>query len=840
MFVLISLLIFQNFQPLQYIDPLDRMPAHYEAYAVACSQMPFTWKVISSHDAGRQDLIIIMVNDSLYPSIQSSVSQYIQDLTDEGYSTLVMTMLGGTPADIRALLIAQLPNDLIGTVMIGDLPIAWWEDGPYGEDYPVDLFYTDLNGTWTDTDSDGKYDSHTGPTAPDIWAGRLYASHLTYDNEVCLINNYFHVNHEYRTGALTLPDKGLVYNEVTWYPNDHGMGNLYTDVTMVNSENTTTAYDYKNRLEQEFQFIHLIAHSSCWAHTFFLQYEQPGGGSVFSFEIPFVNPKAFFIFLNCCMAARFTEIDNLANWYAFSRSYTQVVIASSSLMYGIDDMPGFYTALANDSTLGAAFKMWHQANYDWFMGTLVLGDPSLKILSPTQCLVQHETPHYSGPATAQWTLYQVENSPFVNGHPSMGHGQDDLWIFWDSGRIVRSDTYGSFFTGSGFAPAESIAWHEYYDFYPAAATDHSGRLWVCWQSFRDYNQNYDHFNIYSTYYFNNAWSVPQHIQPMGGWHDVQPDLAAGSDDKVWVIFTSFRDGNANIYVSNADAGGAWSSSSALTQTPEDETGPAIAVDLDNNAWAFWTAANSGHYHIYGREYTGAWHDVFTVDTSRFDNAGLDAAIDSLNQVWLVWHRWINDQSDIYYSYYDGSQWLAPQSITSDPAHDLLASITIDALGRPWICWMSDRDGDWNIYSSYYDGGWTIPAAVTQDTAQDIDPVIMGDDQSEVWISWASNRNDYWNIFACSTDITDIREHDPVVHEQERILINPNPFSRIVQFTAPGPIEIKIYNSAGRLVLKTESRNGIYFWRPAGLSPGVYFARIQTGDSQEYVKVIYVK
>jgi hypothetical protein len=839
-FFLIGFFIFQQFQPLQYVDPLNRMPSHYEEYAATQSKMPFTCRIISTQDRARQDLIVIIVNDSLYPRIQGAISQYVQDLANEAYSTQLITTMGGTPEDIRNLLIAQVPNDLIGAVMIGDLAIAWWEESSYGEDYPIDLFFTDLNGSWTDTNSNGKYDLHTGSVEPDIWVGRLYASRLTYDNEARLINNYFNVNHQYRTGALSLPDKGLVYNEVTWYPNDHGMGNLYNDVTMVNNENTTTAYDYKNRLDQEFQFVHLIAHSSCWAHTFFLQNELPGGGSVFSFEIPFVNPKAFFIFLNCCMAARFTEMNDLANWYVFSHSYTQVVIASSSLMYGVNSMGGFYSALSSDSTFGAAFKQWHQVNHDWFMGTLILGDPSLKVLSYSQGVVRTKEPYYSGYAAADWTTYQVENSQFVNGHPSMGYAQNDLWIFWDSGRIVRSDTYGSFFTGSGFAPPESIAWHEYYDFFPAAATDHSGRLWIAWQSFRDYNQYYDHFNIYSAYYFNDSWSAPQYVPPMGGWHDVQPNLAAGSDDKIWIVFTSFRDGNANIYVSNASSGSTWINSYALTQTLEDETDPAIAVDQNNNVWAFWTASNSGHYHIYGRKHTDVWHDAFAVDTSLANNAGLKAAVDSFNRVWLVWHRWVNDQSEIYYSYYDGAAWLSPAPITNDPSNDVLPSITIDGLGRPWICWMSDRDGDWNIYYSYYDNGWNLPGVVTADPGSDIDPVITSDDQSRVWIGWVSNRNDYWNIFASYTNITKIQEHTPVVYQKPGVKIAPNPFSKTIRFESYKPIDIKIYNSAGRLVAKSKSSNGVYHWEPEGFSPGIYFAQIKTENNQEYVKIIYVK
>ncbi len=840
MIFLIGIFVFQNLKPLQYIDPFDRIPSYYGEYVATQIKMPFTYKVISSFDQPRDELIVVVINDSLYPRIQNSIDRYIQDLTNEGYATQVITALGGTPEDIRNLLIAQVPNGLVGALLVGDIPIAWWEESSYGEDYPIDFFFTDLDGNWVDTNGNGIYDQHNGSVSPDIWVGRLYASRLTYDNEVRLINNYFDTNHQYRTHALTLPNKGLVYNEVTWYPNDHGMGYLYNDVTVVNNANTTTAYDYKSRLGQEFQFVHLIAHSSCWAHTFFLTGGAHGGGSVFSFEIPFVDPNAFFYFLNCCMAARYTETNNLANWYLFSRSYSQVVIASSSLMYGVSSLANFYQALSNDSTFGDAFKKWHQSNYDWFMGTLFLGDPSLKVLDHPLSLVTKGETHYSGHVLVDWTTYQVENSLFVNGHPTLGNGQNKVWIFWDSGRIVRSDTYGSFFTGSGFAPPESVAWHEYYDFFPTTAADNAGRLWVAWQSFRDYSQYYDHFNIYSSYHHNNSWSTPQYVRPLDGWHDVQPALAAGDDDKVWIAFKSFRDGNANIYVSNATSGGSWINSYALTQTLEDETNPAIVVDQNNDVWVFWSSSAQGHYKIFGRKYSGTWQDVFPVDTSSADNVSVKAAVDSLNRVWLVWHRWIDNQAEIYYSYYDGNDWLTPGPVTSNSADDILPSITVDEVGQPWICWMSDRDGNWNVYCSYYSNGWTIPGAVTTHPESDIDPVIISDDSSRVWIAWATNRNDYWNIYAACTDITAIKEQPIISHQIFNIEISPNPFHNAIHFESHIPFEVRIYTVAGRLLKEFKGNKKSYSWQPGELAQGIYFAQITTDIYEKYVKIIYIK
>lgn len=795
-------------------------------------------KTVEYSDSG---LVAVIVYDSLYPEIQISIDRYVQDLINEGYNTKVITASGGNPEDLRNLLINELPNNLVGAILIGNLPVAWWEESSYGEDYPVDFFFTDLDGNWSDNDGDGIYDSHSsgsGDVLPEIWVGRLYASRLTYGNEAAFINEYFDRNHSYRTGNLTLPFRGLVYNEVTWYPNDHGMGNLYSNVSVINSENTTTAYDYKTRLNQQYQFVHLVAHSSCWAHTFFLQGGAGGGGSVFSFEMPFVDPDAFFYFLNCCMAARYIETNNLANWYLFSRSYSQVVIASSSLMYGINSMDGFYTALSDSISFGEAFKDWYSSNYNYYMGTLMLGDPSLKVMDYT-VHVEDDESSYEGKRDMSWSIYQVENSQFVNGHPEVGMADGKIRIFWDSGRNVRSDTYSSYFMGSGFSSPDSIAWHEYYDFFPSVTTDSAGRLWLAWQSFRDYSSYYDHFNVYTCYLDNEIWSSPEHVDPMGGWHDVQPALASCSkSNTVWAAFKSYRDGNSNIYVSHTDNSYNWINSYPVTQTEENETDPDILVDKNDNVWVFWSGIFNGRYHVQGSKYEGSWSNVFTVDSGKTENMAVQSAVDSLNQIWLVWHRFINNQGDIYYTYYNGSQWAEPQPLTGDTTDDILPSITIDSQGNPWVCWMSERNGSWDIYYSCNDGGWNMPQPVTVDTAQDIDPVILADDSMRVWISWASNRNDYWNIYAGCADISSIKE----IPDKKKFVVKhaPNPFYDAVMFESDTPFGLEIYDVSGKLIKSYKYVDSKYIWKPENLPCGVYLARVKNKNYIHTLKLIHIK
>jgi len=162
--------------------------------------------------------ILVIANSSLAPSIHSSLEQYVSDLQTEGYKTVLHIMDSEeSPSNLRNFLKQkwEANNNLEGALLVGDLPIVWFEInkdiGGYYSKFPIDLYFMDLNGSWNDSDEDGIYDEHLngeGDTYPEIWIGRLTASPLDGD-ESELINNYFQKNHAYRTGELTLNKRAV-------------------------------------------------------------------------------------------------------------------------------------------------------------------------------------------------------------------------------------------------------------------------------------------------------------------------------------------------------------------------------------------------------------------------------------------------------------------------------------------------------------------------------------------------------------------------------------------------------------------------------------------------------
>ena len=350
--------------------------------------------------------IDVLVNSSIYNEIQSSLEQYKKDIEALGYNVSIYSGSWGTPEDVRSFLQGELSNGLIGCLLVGDIPEAWYEmysdpssGFPPYEEFPMDLFYMDLDGNWTDFNDNGLYDMHNGTTAPEIWVGRLKASTISND-EVSLIKNYFNKIHKYRTRNITLPQRALSYIDDDWvdWADDwnSNVSLLYNNTTLVKNKTTTCRNDYRDiRLTENYEWFHVALHSSSYEHFFKVndEYERDDNGdyaTVTSYNISTINPHCLFYNLYCCSAARYTDPNYLGGNYTFADTYGICVVGSTktgSMLH----LGEFYGPLGQNKTLGEAFKewftVWGEDDPKWSYGMVILGDPMLKLnyppISPT-------------------------------------------------------------------------------------------------------------------------------------------------------------------------------------------------------------------------------------------------------------------------------------------------------------------------------------------------------------------------------------------------------------------------------------------------------------------------
>jgi len=322
----------------------------------------------TSSAEAQKPLIVVFVEASIFEDVRASLEGYVADLEGEGYlvdAISTVQLPDDTPAGIRAYLQQNQERGLVGSFIVGDVAIAWYEVGT--RKFPTDLYYMDLDGVWTDADGDGAYDTHTGDVAPEIYVGRLKTPANSSD-QVALINNYFDKNHRYREGSLSVPWwRALVYVDDDGIKQAHqaeyALGRLATDVTYVIDPYTTNATDYKDRLKDPlgFQWVYLMVHGSYSNHTFKVPIEpsvSQWDGTVYSSDYSVIDPRVLFYHFVVCSAARYSESDYLAGEAVFAKNYGLLALGSTDYSFDMFPLGDFYGSLSERRVIGASFREW--------------------------------------------------------------------------------------------------------------------------------------------------------------------------------------------------------------------------------------------------------------------------------------------------------------------------------------------------------------------------------------------------------------------------------------------------------------------------------------------------
>lgn len=389
---------------LQYTDKDDRKPQTFAQYTriapgkklklVEKPRPAFAKELVYLRDFSVRLFfrrkILVLVNHALYPAVQASVDQYVADLAYEGHYAEVHTIDGGTPVEVRDFIRSKNP---LGVVMVGSVATAWFEmaDDFFGEstEFPCDLYYMDLNGTWNDPDSDGKFSDHPTNVNPEVWVGRIWTP-TENGNDAALINDYFARNHAYRKGRFGYSNKALAFVEDDWI----GFGDCAFDsmfdpanIETITDPAATTPARYKAEVQQHRAWAQINAHSSPGGHSI----SAAGGGEwIPSAYLRDTNPpNAYFYNLFACSNARFTQADYMAGWYIFDKAggstCNGLAAVGSTKTGSMLFFENFYGPMGAGKSIGDAFVDWWKAlgpDHDlgerqWHYGMTLLGDPTL-------------------------------------------------------------------------------------------------------------------------------------------------------------------------------------------------------------------------------------------------------------------------------------------------------------------------------------------------------------------------------------------------------------------------------------------------------------------------------
>lgn len=344
---------------------------------------------------GRQGTVAILTEQSIANALASEINQLTSNLQAEGYTVLNYQISGGTPETLRTFLQNLYnTNNIEGALFIGNLPVCWFEIAndfnQYGyTQFPIDLFYMDLDGTWLDTmaTGNGKYDGHTGNVNPEIYVGRLTPTGIGLDT--VLLKNYFRKDNDYRHKTLELQHRALFFCDDDWIPWAPGwaydLSLLYPDTMNYWDAETTKASIYRVKLDTIQAWVSVFAHSWPGGH----QFKYNNGNSwdyYYASEYTTQDPPANFYNHFACSFACYTTSGYGGGRAIFNQSYGLGAIGSTKTGSMLE-FNYFYQPLAQNKTLGAAFKDWFNfitsngVTFDelcWHYGMTLLADPFLK------------------------------------------------------------------------------------------------------------------------------------------------------------------------------------------------------------------------------------------------------------------------------------------------------------------------------------------------------------------------------------------------------------------------------------------------------------------------------
>ncbi|HLP10418.1 MAG TPA: hypothetical protein VK177_00700, partial [Flavobacteriales bacterium] len=222
--------------------------------------------------------IAIVVIENTYianTAYQNAVNQVLTDLELDGwYPKTIYVASTDAVAAVKASIVTKYNENTSKTkllLLLGHVPIP--HSGALNPDghsdhigaWPADMFYGDMNGTWTDATvndvsssntrnhnipGDGKFDHDYIPSDIELQVGRVDLAELPSfaENEETLMLRYMDKLHRFKTSQILVQDRGLIDDNFTGYSEGFSQNGYKNFSPLIGRANITTANDYFTEL----------------------------------------------------------------------------------------------------------------------------------------------------------------------------------------------------------------------------------------------------------------------------------------------------------------------------------------------------------------------------------------------------------------------------------------------------------------------------------------------------------------------------------------------------------------------------------------------------------------
>jgi len=282
---------------------------------------------------------------------------------------------------------------------------------------------------------------------------------------------------------------------------------------------------------------------------------------------------------------------------------------------------------------------------------------------------------------------------------------------------------------------------------PSTAVDSGGNIWAVWHAGPAGSRD-----IYIARLAAGATSFGSSTRITTSPADqCNPDIALGGDDKLYVVWQDNRLGDWDIYGATSADGTSWSAQRRISDSNDNQTNPAVAVDSGspNRAYVVWQDDGSGNQDIYIAASSNGFgiNTITRITSNTADQTDPAIAIGSSNAVYVVWADARGSSLDIYGAASDS--WTNVPVVTKAAAQSEPA-IAAEAAGSIiHLLWTDAISGESDIYYAASDGLPASPLVGTNlidDTsgADQLSPTIAVTGSSganlKVFAAWLDKRN----------------------------------------------------------------------------------------------------
>jgi hypothetical protein len=310
-----------------------------------------------------------------------------------------------------------------------------------------------------------------------------------------------------------------------------------------------------------------------------------------------------------------------------------------------------------------------------------------------------------GPALRD--VVRLTTAPDWDGNPAIAQTDDGtLWLVWESGRSGGNGLWHKTSTDGGetWSADSPIDLGGTWGYRPAITQTNDGKIWV---TFGSHESGSDDIWYTTSSDAGASWSAPTQITT-DLENDDYPAITQTSDGTIWIVWRSYRSGNADIwYKTSADGGENWSDDYQLTMDPDWDEQPAITEADDGTVWVVWESGRSGGNGLWYKTSSDGG-ETWSAD-SPTDLGGMwgnQPAITQTNdgKIWVTFGSHESESDDIWYTTTtdSGFTWSCPTQFTRFVGGDWYPAATALASGQLALAWMSDRFSNNDIWYGLID------------------------------------------------------------------------------------------------------------------------------------------